>query len=310
MSKASSRIKTLRLGIVYRIEYLGLLILYFFFKAVSLERASRIGKTMAQWIGPIFLKFKKHDRYFYNDVRAVFPGISDQEIARLSADMWENLGRTLAEMFFWERIWGEKRITVVNDHIFKDAKSRGCIFISGHFANWEILIGVGEFYELSPIWLYQKLRNPYAEKFLKKMRRKMTQNLFMRGEHSLLEILSALRKNQSIGLLIDQRMKTGRAVDFCGRKALTHTLPAYIHLQSGYPIIPVMVERVEEVGFRVTACPPIERGDLVCSDENIEKVTLHLNTILESWIRKNPAQWLWLNDRWRIPSDYKNPRGS
>ena len=289
---------------LFRLEYCALMILYYILKAFPLDRASKLGGKLFTLLGPIFVRIKRHDVYFKKDVKAVFPTISDHEIHQLSLGMFDNLGRNFAEIIHGKTLLREqeKRIRIVNLHNLESVKSRGCIFVSGHFGNWEILIGTAQKHELSCLWLYKELRNPYAEAFIRKIRKKagsIPPNSLIRGNKGLLEILSALRQEKSLGLLSDQRLNSGVRIDFCGRKAWTNPLPAYVHLRLGYPIVPVLVERVEGVQFQITVYPPMERGERRYSNQALEEVLGELNGIFESWLRQNPSQWLWLNNRWR-----------
>ena len=69
------------------------------------------------------------------------------------------------------------------------------------------------------------------------------------------------------------------------------------------PVIPVKVERLQGPNFRFTCYPPLEITPSGDKQADILDITTRVNAILESWIREQPAQWLWLHNRW--PDDLR-----
>ena len=63
------------------------------FKVLPLDCASALGGALARRIGP-FLGVSKHAR---RNISRAFPELSETEIARVVAGMWDNLGRLAAE---------------------------------------------------------------------------------------------------------------------------------------------------------------------------------------------------------------------
>ena len=55
--------------------------------------------------------------------------------------MWKNLGMVKAEFFHLRKISEERnsRIKVTGEEYINKYKNNGVIFVSGHFANWEII---------------------------------------------------------------------------------------------------------------------------------------------------------------------------
>src|SRR5262245_53290007 len=76
-----------------RLEAWGAASLFGGFKFLPLDSASALGGALALRIGP-FLGVSKHAR---RNVSRAFPELSETEIARVVAGMWDNLGRLAAE---------------------------------------------------------------------------------------------------------------------------------------------------------------------------------------------------------------------
>ena len=95
--------------------------------------------------------------------------------------------------------------------------------------------------------------------------------------------------------MIDQRLSEGIKSKFFSEKAFTTTIPAQLLKKYGYQIIPVFIERYENIKFKITFYDPIK-----FSKETSEQViTLRLNSILEKMIIAKPDQWIWSHNRWK-----------
>jgi KDO2-lipid IV(A) lauroyltransferase len=80
-------------GFADRLEAWGAASLFGGFRLLPLDCASALGGTLARRIGPI-LGVSKHAR---RNISRAFPELSETEIARVVAGMWDNLGRVAAE---------------------------------------------------------------------------------------------------------------------------------------------------------------------------------------------------------------------
>ena len=80
---------------------------------------------------------------------------------------------------------------------------------------------------------------------------------------------------------------------FLDQKALTTTIPAQFVKKFNCEIVPIYIERIDKNLFKDLFNP------LKFSNDDIEKITLKLNKILEKMIIKNPDQWIWTHNRWK-----------
>ncbi len=95
--------------------------------------------------------------------------------------------------------------------------------------------------------------------------------------------------------MIDQRVSEGILSNFFNEKALTTTIPAQLVKKFNIPIVPVYIERVENIRFKIKIFKPIEFSKNV----TVEKITSELNLVLEKMILKKPDQWIWSHNRWK-----------
>ena len=95
--------------------------------------------------------------------------------------------------------------------------------------------------------------------------------------------------------MIDQRVSEGIKSKFFGQEAFTTTIPAQFVKKFKCKVVPIYIERIKNVNFKLTVHEPIE----YTNNDSIESITLHLNSILEKMILKNPDQWIWSHNRWK-----------
>ena len=120
-------------------------------------------------------------------------------------------------------------------------------------------------------------------------------NQIKKGRSGTRQILENLKKGNSIALMIDQRVTEGIKINFFGDLASTTTIPAQIIKKYKCDLVPIYIERVKKYFFKMYVSQPI----IINSEKSHEKISIHLNKILEKMILKNPEQWIWTHNRWK-----------
>ena len=95
--------------------------------------------------------------------------------------------------------------------------------------------------------------------------------------------------------MIDQRVSQGILSNFFNQEALTTTIPAQLIKKFNIPIVPVYIERIKGINFKVTIRKPINFSQ----NASIENITDELNVVLEKMIILKPEQWIWSHNRWK-----------
>ena len=95
--------------------------------------------------------------------------------------------------------------------------------------------------------------------------------------------------------MIDQRVSEGIKSKFFNKDAYTTTIPAQFSKKYKCEIVPIHVERLDGINFKIKINKPMNFKD----EDSIEKITTDLNLWLENMILKNPDQWIWTHDRWK-----------
>lgn len=279
-----------------------------FFRSFGLDTASALGG----WIGRnIFYRTGITNRGRDN-LRNAYPGISKPEIEAILLEMWDNLGRTVAEYAHLDKLCftgADPRIEIANvetvDRVLEQGK--GILFVSGHFGNWEIMPIAATEFGLEGGLVYRPLNNPYVDRWMVSQRRKHgPADQISKGAQGTKRIFTLLRANKSIFLLVDQKTSEGVPAPFFGRMAMTTPAPAALALKLGAVILPVTNERLNGARFRMTVHEPITFAPTGDHDRDVVSLTAEINAAIEASVRYRPSQWLWIHRRW--PKEGDKPR--
>lgn len=196
------------------------------------------------------------------------------------------------------------------DKLFYEAKkihddSGGCIFVTPHIGNWEVLPYVSSVVGIPLTVVIRPLDNIYLENLLYAYRVASGQVIIPKRK-ALLLLQETLRKGKSIGILPDQSTLRGISVNFFGCRANTTPIPAMLSIWYKRPIVVVACCREpDNYHYEGFVCDPIWSGEYTSEKAEIFRLTEEMNRKMESIIRKYPEQYLWIHDRWRI---YKSNR--
>lgn len=283
----------------YAIEGTALHVLMLLFKVTPLEQASALGGWLGRTIGSNLAVNRRARRH----LKIAFPDIDKAREDEIIRGMWDNLGRTVAEYPHIEKLSSNKYTHVKNWDYFYDhvTSNKPVVFIAGHIANWELHASMSYTQMQKPILItYRAPNNPWSEKLLHKHRTfngRLT--ALPKSAESGRLIMKALKDNQSLGIMIDQKYNEGIESLFFGKPAMTN--PIFVQLAQRFkcPIIPVRNERFDGCHFRLTPYPPIPAFDEDGSPRAVEDVIADAHALFEEWIRENPEQWIWLHRRWK-----------
>ena len=173
------------------------------------------------------------------------------------------------------------------------------IFVSGHFANWEVgsiaLHDAGVDYGL----IYRAANNPLVDEFIIEKRGDvMSRVQIPKGKRGGRQLMETLRAGRSLALLVDQKLNDGICVPFMGRNAMTAPAPARLALKFDAPVYPISIERLDGAKFRVEIKSPINFQHTGNTAEDTRALTIKINEAIAEDIKARPGQWLWLHRRW------------
>ena len=278
----------------YLLEAGFLHFLFFIFKLLPVETTSNIGGWIGRNIGARLAASRKAER----NLERAMPSLTTQQREQIILDMWDNLGRFMAEYPHLEKIARDYTTIEGAEYLTPYINAeKSAVFIGAHLANFEVA-QASMFLQLGlPIdATYRAPNNPYSHTMLNKARTLDGQlNAHAKSQAGGRSLMKAVKGGSNVGIMIDQKYNEGLSVPFFGRNAMTN--PVWVQLAQKYErdIIPVRVVRDDGPHLRVILYPPLEFE----KDEPVENVMQRANIVLEEWIKEKPSQWLWLHRRWK-----------
>lgn len=269
---------------------------------MGLERASDAGAALLRKIGPL----APVQNVARVNMRIAFPDAHDYEIDELLDAMWDNFGRTLGEfpnMHRFDFSPDSDQVEVEGAEILRelDAQGQPAVLVGGHFANWELLAAVIVRNMKDCRITYRHANNPHIDRAIIDQRKAYgVQILAPKGGMGAKEIMQALKKGASVGLMNDQKMNDGIAAPFFGREAMTAPGPSRMALRYDCPLVPMSIIRKDRTRFKVTVYEPLEKPDKNEPDAILKSVT-RINQFIEEQIHKAPSQWFWVHRRFEKP---------
>ena len=274
------------------------IIIYFFFIVgfiLRIKISRKIFSYLFSKIGPLF----KSKNTINKNLNIFSENISNLEKDLITKSMWENYGMTFIEYIFLKKYRNEKNHVAIfgnRNLLIPIDENKPVIFISGHFANFELMSMEITKRNINLATIYRPLNNFFLNPFMEYLRKKyICKNQIKKGISGVRDAIEYIKKGYSVALMIDQRVSEGENISLLGKPALTTTLPAQLSIKYNLKIIPVSIERKMNEKFEIIFDKEINPQNF----KNKIELSQKLNNILENMIKKNPNQWIWTHDRWK-----------
>lgn len=279
------------------LEYVGLRVVVALLGLLGVDRASALMGRLWRWFARFNPRHARADRH----LALAMPELGPVQRTGILLDMWENLGRTFAEGLLLPEIVSHPERIAISERLAADIRAigaGGAIFCSLHQGNWELL-AVGSTGLGKPVaGVYRPLKNPLAEAYFRSRRETAYPGgLVAAGTTSVLRLRSLARSGVAVAMMADLPDGTGIVAPFFGHPALLSTLPITLARRLGLPLVVAHCQRTDGAHFRIDG----ERLDLPHTDDadaDVDKATLALHSVFETWIRRAPGQWMWATRKW------------
>jgi len=284
-------------NIKYFFQFLLIVPLFVIFKLIGLNLASFIGGKLFEIIGPLF----RSEKIIHSNIKKAFPNLNSKEINKITKQMWNNYGRVFSEYMFIKNYRNnlfDTHITIRGLEILREIKknNKPVIFISGHFSNFELMAMALEKHEIKLAAIYRPLNNFFLNFLMEKIRKDhICKYQIKKGLGGIREIIRLNQNGFSTALMIDQRVSQGIKANFFNQQAFTTTIPAQLVKKYNFPVVPLFIERYENIKFKITIQKPIYFSKSTTEKEITEK----LNSLIEKMILFKPGQWIWSHNRWK-----------
>ena len=283
--------------IKYFLQFIFIIIFFSLFKILGLNISSALGGKLFEKIGPLF----RSKKLIHSNLKKAFPDISLDHLNGITKMMWNNYGRVFAEYMFIKKFREDrsnKNIIIEGQEILEDIKkkNKSVVFISGHLSNFELMAMHIEKSGIKLSTIYRPLNNIFLNKIMERIRKKyICKYQIKKGIGGMKKLMHLKKLNYSTALMIDQRVSQGIRSDFFNQKALTTTIPAQLVKKFKIPIVPIFIERINNINFKIVIKNPITFDN----EETTKTITDKLNLVLEKMISYKPELWIWSHNRWK-----------
>ena len=253
----------------------------------------------------------REDRIGRENLKAAFPEKSPEEIEKILAGVWDNLGRIGAEFAHLDNIWDydpehpEKdsrvefspRTKELFDQIRDDGKP--ALIFACHLGNWELPALAAVAHGLDAAILFRRPNSEAADRAIERTRAINMGTLIPAGRDAPLRLAQALQEGKHVAMLVDQYLTNGVEVTFFGRKTTANPMLARLRRQVDCPIHGTRIIRLPNNRFRAELSEEVKPVFDAAGQIDIQGTMQAVTNVVEGWVREYPEQWLWLHRRWR-----------
>ncbi|MBF0490333.1 MAG: lysophospholipid acyltransferase family protein [Candidatus Omnitrophica bacterium] len=271
-------------------------IVAFIFRILPLSVSFTIGRLFGR-IG--YYAMPKKRALVYANLKTVFcKDKSPAQLRYLTRRVFIHLTQSFVEMLCMrnmKRSGFDKFVQIQGREHIDEAmrRGKGAVFLAIHSGNWEI----GSIFNSLTGYTYNVVANkqpkmPELAVLLNECRRLAGAHVIDVGSATK-EIISALKRNEIVGLVLDQGGQEGVIVDFLGTTASMSSGAIRLALKYGCALCPAWMVRQSNGRHILEFLPPvtlIETGNFEEDiKSNVQKVALHF----EARLRQYPEEYLW-----------------
>ena len=227
---------------------------------------------------------------------------SPAERRKIARESFQHFARTMVDLLWSPRLTQQNFSRYIEwqniEETEPDRREEHSVIIACyHYSNFEWLSLACGFLGLKGTIISQEFKNSSLDPIFKKLR-EQSGHVFIPRKQGPLRLYKALRRNASTALLSDLTVPPGQgavAIDCFGLKTSATSAHAWLHKQTGAPIIPAHCEPLPDGRYRLIFHPKIERT----ADMTHQQIAQACWNSFEPYVRKNPAAWLWMYKHWR-----------
>ena len=282
--------------------FLQAFVIYFFFiiiKLIGLKLSRNFFSYLFNKIGPFIRSNQVIDENLDK-----FMGNYNQELKEnIKTEMWSSYAKTFVEYIYLKKFRKKNDIVKIKgEEILQKIikKNKPVIFVSGHFANFELMSMELTKRNIKLATIYRPLNNFFINPVMEHVRRKyVCKNQIKKGIAGVKSAIKYIKNNSSVALMIDQRVSEGKKLSLFGHMAFTTTLPSQLAFKYQLDVVPIYIFRKANDDFEIEIYEPIQILNKEVSETNKLDLAIKLNKIIEEMISRNPGQWIWTHNRWK-----------
>jgi KDO2-lipid IV(A) lauroyltransferase len=227
---------------------------------------------------------------------------SSRERRKIARESFQHFARTMVDLLWSPRLTQENFARYIEwqniEEIRPDTRTeRSAIIACYHYSNFEWFSLASGFLDLKGTIISQEFKNSSLDPIFNKLR-EQSGHTFIPRERGLLRLYKVLRRKGRTALLIDLTVPPAQgavAIDCFGLETSVTSAHAWLHEQTGAPIIPAHCEPLPDGRYRIIFHPKVERTAAMTH----QQIAQACWNSFEPYARKNPAPWLWMYKHWR-----------
>src|SRR3954453_13200002 len=268
-------------------------------------------------IGVSYLVYLLHGRLRHvamRNLEMAMPEKTRRERRKIIRGVFRTLGRQLADFCQFSSYTPKNIETLAVYEGFEnfqnaEARGKGVLFLTAHLGGWEIGSFAHALYGHPMQVVMRPLDNPYLDKLVRRSRTLHENRTFEKDEFAR-GLLAAMRKGETVGLLMDQNMTPpqGVFVDFFGVPAYTASGIARVAMKTDAAVVPAFTIWDPILGkYRLHFDPAIQLIRTGEDEADVLANTAKFTKVIEDFVRKYPDQWLWVHKRWKTRPEGQPP---
>ena len=279
----------------------GLIVLV---QSLPLEWVARLGRAGG---GLAYLLDARHRRVAQRNLRQCFGGEkSDAELKAIARENFRRIGESFAcavktASMSFEQLRPHVEF-IAPPALLAPPVPVTIVAAIGHFGNFELY---ARFSQFAPAFksatTYRGLRQPSVNRLLQSLRARSGCLFFERRFEGRALRTFMKQKGAMLGLLSDQHAgDAGLRLPFLGRDCSTSAAPAIFALRYHSALYTGICYRVGLARWRIEAgseIPVRENGE----PRSTAAIMLDVNRAFEAAVRRDPANWFWVHNRWKPP---------
>jgi KDO2-lipid IV(A) lauroyltransferase len=240
------------------------------------------------------------------NLKLAFPDWSEERREQTLRREYRNLGYLLAEFAQMSSYTPEVARSLIQydgleNYLAARDRGKGVLVLTGHLGAWELSSFHHSLMGYPMGMVIRRLDNPLVDEFVNRIRclhgnKVLHKDDFARG------LIAAMRGGETVGILMDTNMTPpqGVFVPFFGRMAATASGMARVASKTGAAVVPGFLLWDEDKGAYVLRFGErIELESTGDAERDAVANTARFTSVIESYIRAYPDQWLWMHRRWK-----------
>ncbi len=284
----------------YRLEWLGLLAVAKLVPLLSRKACFRLALALGALIS--ILDRQGREVAFVNLKAAFGDQMSILQRRKIVRESFQYFARTMLDLLWSPRLTREnfsRYIELENfDELVRSAGPQRSVMVACyHYSNFEWLSLVCGYLDFAGTIISQEFKNSLLDPIFKEIREQSGHELIPR-ERGIVRLYKTLRRGGRTALLVDLTVPPTQgavAIECFGLKTSVTSAHAWLHKQTGVPIVPAHCEPLPGGRYRLIFHPKIDKTDGM-TEQQIAQTCWNS---FEPYVRKKPAPWLWMYKHWR-----------